>query len=382
MLLEQVLTVLTWAFWIILLTGAGLYLWRTARLRGLGAALRQLLRLRWVLILLALAIGITLIYRSVIFVEPQQVGVVISLVAPDGYRDRPLRSGLRFLVPLAEEVKRYPIYWQTYTMASKPTEGQKPGDDSILARTADGQEVSLDSSVIFQVDTEEVIRLHIEWQGRYIEDFVRPVVRGLVRTQVSQYTVDEVNSSKRLDLERDLDDQVRAVFQGKGLILDRFILRNIAFSPEYAAAVEQKQIALQGKIQAEYQAEQVRRLAQGEADATRTRAQGEAEAVRTKAAAQADALTLIAQALARNKDLLTYQYIEKLSPAIRVMLVPSNVPYILPLPSMEEPGASATPAPAVPSTSGETKTETLPAPAAPVGITPAPTRTPTPTRGP
>jgi regulator of protease activity HflC (stomatin/prohibitin superfamily) len=334
------------------------------------------------LILLALAIGITLIYRSVIFVEPQQVGVVISLVAPDGYRDRPLRSGLRFLVPLAEEVKRYPIYWQTYTMASKPTEGQKPGDDSILARTADGQEVSLDSSVIFQVDTEEVIRLHIEWQGRYIEDFVRPVVRGLVRTQVSQYTVDEVNSSKRLDLERDLDDQVRAVFQGKGLILDRFILRNIAFSPEYAAAVEQKQIALQGKIQAEYQAEQVRRLAQGEADATRTRAQGEAEAVRTKAAAQADALTLIAQALARNKDLLTYQYIEKLSPAIRVMLVPSNVPYILPLPSMEEPGASATPAPAVPSTSGETKTETLPAPAAPVGITPAPTRTPTPTRGP
>ena len=268
MLLEQSLTFVTWAVWIIFAVGVILYLWRTVRLRGLGAALRGLLT-RTTLALLGVAIALTLVHSSVLFVEPQQIGVVISLVAPDGYRDRPLRSGLRFLVPLAEEVKLYPLSWQTYTMASKPTEGQKPGDDSIMARTSDGQEVSIDSSTIFQIDTEEVIRIHIEWQGRYIEDFVRPVVRGLVRTQVSQYKVDEVNSSKRLDLERDLDDQVRAVFKDKGLILDRFILRNIAFSQEYAASVEEKQVALQAKTQAEYQAESVRKLAQGEADATR-----------------------------------------------------------------------------------------------------------------
>ena len=346
MLLEQVLTFLTWSIWIIFFTVVILYLWRTARTRGLIVSLRRLISLRLPLTLLAIAIGVTLIFRSVIFIEPQEVGVVISLVTPDGYRDRPLRSGLRWLVPLAEEVKRYPVYWQTYTMASKPTEGDKAGDDSILARTSDGQEVSIDSSVIFQIDTEEVIRIHIEWQGRYIEDFVRPVVRGLVRTQVSQYTVDEVNSSKRLDLERDLDDQARAAFLEKGLILDRFILRNIAFSPEYAASVEQKQVALQGKIQAEYQAEQVRRLAQGEADATRTRAQGEASAIQVKAQAQAEALKLIADALARDKDLLTYQYIDKLSPAIRVMLVPNNAPYILPLPTPEDGSSLTTPGPA------------------------------------
>ncbi len=346
MSLEQALAVLTWSIWIIFLAVVILYLWRTARTRGVAMALRRLFSLRPVLPFLLIAVAITLIYRSVVFVEPQRVGVVISLVSPGGYRDRPLRSGLCWLVPLLEEAKLYPISWQTYTMASKPTEGQKAGDDSIMARTSDGQEVSIDSSVIFQIDPEEVIRIHIEWQGRYIEDFVRPVVRGLVRTQVSQYTVDEVNSSKRLDLERDLDDQVRAVFQGKGLILDRFILRNIAFSPEYAASVEQKQVALQGKLQAEYQAEQVRRKAQGEADAVRTKAKGEADAILVKAEAQTEGLKLIADALAKNKDLLTYQYIEKLSPAIRVMLVPSNAPYLLPLPTLEEQGGQAAPTPA------------------------------------
>jgi regulator of protease activity HflC (stomatin/prohibitin superfamily) len=363
MLLEQILTVLTWSVWIVFFAVVILFLWRTARIHGLAASLRRLFSLRVPLALLLVAVGITLLNRSVVFIEPQQVAVVISLTSPGGYRDRPLRSGLHLIVPLLEEVKRYPINWQTYTMASKPTEGDKPGNDSIVARTADGQEVSLDSSVIFQIDPEEVIRLHIEWQGRWVEGFVRPVVRGLVRTQVSQYTVDEVNSSKRLDLERDLDDQARAAFLEKGLILDRFILRNIAFSPEYAAAVEQKQIALQGKIEAEYQADAVRRLALGDSDATRTRAQG-----------QADALALIAEQLAKNKELLTYQYIEKLSPAIRVMLVPNNAPYILPLPTLEEQSAQTTPAPALRPT--ETVTATLAAPTTPAGPTPAPTRGP------
>jgi len=363
-MLQQVLAILTWSIWIIYAVAVVLYLWRTARVRGLGAALRGLLT-RATLVLLLIAIGITLLYRSVLFVEPQQVGVVVSLISPDGYRDRPLRSGLRWIVPFAEEVTIYPIFWQTYTMASKPTEGQKAGDDSILARTSDGQEVSLDSSIIFQIDPEEVIRIHIEWQGRYMEDFVRPVVRGLVRTQVSQYTVDEVNSYKRLDLERDLDKQVRVVFQEKGLVLDRFILRNIAFSPEYAASVEQKQIALQNKMAAEYQAEQMRKLAQGEADATRTKAQ-----------AQSDALKMIADALAKDKNLLTYQYIEKLAPALRAMLVPSTGQYILPLPTFEDQALAATPAPTVRATQPVTATVSAPSTPANNRPTPAPTRRP------
>ena len=360
MLLGTILTVLTWSVWIIFFAVVIMSLWRTARTRGLGAALRQLLT-RVPIALLLVALGITVIRLTVLFIEPNEVGVVTSLISPEGYRDRPLRSGLRFIVPLAEQVTRYPIYWQTYTMGANPGEQQTGADDSIVARTSDGQEVSIDSSVIFQIDPEEVIRIHIEWQGRYIEDFVRPVVRGLVRTLVSQYTVDEVNSAKRLDLENDLDIQIRAVFKDKGLILDRFILRNVAFSPEYAAAVEQKQIALQAKIQADYQAAAVRTLAQGDADAARTKAQG-----------QADALNLINQALSKNKDLLTYQYIDKLSPAIRVMLVPSNAPYILPLPSLEDQSALATPTPTVRAT--QTVTPTL---AAPGNTNNRPTPTPT-----
>jgi regulator of protease activity HflC (stomatin/prohibitin superfamily) len=156
----------------------------------------------------------------------------------------------------------------------------------------------------------------------------------MVRTQVSQFTVREVNSSVRKDLQATLDRLLREEFADKGLILDRFLLRDITFSQEYATAVEQKQVALEGEAEKRHQAQQIRNLAQGRADAIEIEAQ-----------AQANALRLIAEALKQNKDLLTYHYIDKLAPNIRAMLVPSQTPLILPLPNLDDVNGPELPAP-------------------------------------
>jgi regulator of protease activity HflC (stomatin/prohibitin superfamily) len=217
-------------------------------------------------------------------------------------------------------------------MASSYGEGNHVGNDSIRARTSDGQEVLLNCSVIFRIDSEQAVLLHIEWQDRYLEEFVRPTTRALVRRQVSQFTVEEVNSSSRRDLEADLDRRLRETFAEKGLILDEFLLRDITFSPEYSAAIENKQVALEEQIRADYEAERARRIARGQADAILIEAQGRAEA-----------LALIGATLAENRDLLTYRYIEKLSQNIRVMLVPTDAPLILPLDKMLDSTDTLTP---------------------------------------
>ncbi len=170
-----------------------------------------------------------------------------------------------------------------------------------------------------------------------------------------------MNSSKRLDLERDINDELRTAFEEKGFVLDRFILRNIAFSPEYATEIEQKQVAQQAIIESQHKADQVRELARGDADAAITRANGDAEATRIRAQAQSDALKAIDQALSQDKSLLTYNYIDKLAPNVKVMLVPNNAPYLLPLPDLN---AETTITPTV------TSTSTLPTgPVVPTGIT-------------
>ncbi len=349
---------------------------------GLTIALLRLFSLR-VMVPILLAVLISLLSAAVVFVQPTDVGVVISLVSPGGIRPQPLRSGLHVIIPVLENEVSYPISWQTYTMSGKPTEGQKTGDDSIRARTSDGQEVRLDSSIIFRISQDRVVTLHIDWQSRYIDDFVRPVVRGVVRTQVSQFTVQEVNSSARRDLEITLERLLRNEFAAKGLIVDQFLVRDITFTDEYAAAIELKQVALEDEERTLHQAQQMRNLAEGRRDQLKTEASGEAEATLLKADAQAKALKLISESLNGDPKLLTYEYISKLSPNIRVMLVPNNSPLMLPLPDLEQLDATIAPTTtlsatqAVSATAAATSAATVPvAPQATPKATPSSLPTP------
>ena len=360
-MIDQLLSFITAAAWALFLAAVVLYAIVNTRRYGPVSTLLRLFSLRFIAPLLVVLV-ISYLNWSLVFIQPQEVGVIISILSARGYRDQPFQSGLHWIVPLAEKVVVYPISWQTYTMSATPTEGQQVGDDSIAARTSDGQQVNIDCSVIFRIDPEQVVRVHIDWQDRYTQDFVRPEVRGIVRTEVSQYKVDEINSSKRRDLETDLDKQVRAAFEEKGLTLDRFILRNIGFSPEYAAAVEAKQVALQGSIQKGYEADQVRQLAGGEADRIKIEAQAQADARLVQAQAEAQALQMVSGALKQNPNLVTYEYVQKLAPDVRVMLVPNNAPYLLPLPDMSVTGTLTTTLPI-------TNSLALPAPGAPITTT-------------
>ena len=302
--------------------------------------------------ILVLAVLLTIVAAGLVFIEPPERGVVISALSPTGYREQALEPGLRWIIPFAERVVRYPISRQTYTMSIAAQEGQIYGDDSITARTADGQEVFIDASVIFEIDPAKVVEVHIRWQDRYANELVRALTRGIIRDAVSQYGVEEVYSTKRGEMTQQVFDALAIKLAENGLRLVDFVLRNITFSPEYAASIEQKQIAEQQAQQARFvveqkrqEAEQARQVAQGRADAAVIQAKGEAESRLIQAEAEAKALQIISEALKDNPELLTYQYITKLSPNIQALFLPSNAPFIFPLPDVYNPNSNPAPAP-------------------------------------
>jgi regulator of protease activity HflC (stomatin/prohibitin superfamily) len=274
--------------------------------------------------------------------------MVLSALSPTGYRAETLPPGIHFIIPGFETVVRYPISRQTYTMSATTGEGAVTGDDSITARTSDGQSVFIDASVIYTLDPNKISQVHIEWQNRY-QDIVDQIRKGLT-----------------------------AKLADNGLVLVDFVLRNITFSPEYSASIEQKQIAAQQAEQAKLvveskkqEAEQARQTAQGQADAAVITAKGAAEARLINADAEAKALVLISQAIKDNPSLLTYQYITKLAPNIQTMLLPSNAPFLFPIPSMNGSGVQTQ------TTDQPTVVPTAPpAPPAPTTVPAVPTPTP------
>jgi regulator of protease activity HflC (stomatin/prohibitin superfamily) len=296
-----------------------------------------------IIALVIVSVLATVVGAGIVFVAPTERGVVVSpyaFRAPDGYLKAPLSPGLHWIVP-GEQTVLYTISRQTYTMSTSVGEGQVTGDDSIQARTKDGQVVFIDASVIYAIDPSKVIQLHIDWQERYQDEVVRPLARGIIRDMASQYGVEEIVSTQRTELEQKITDQLRLKMGENNLELVDFILRDLHFSDQYAAAIEQKQIAQQQALQAQFvveqrkqEAEQARQVAQGQADAAVIAAKGAAQARILQAEAEAQALLDIEAALKNNPDLLTYQYITKLSPNVQVMLLPNSSPFILTLPDL------------------------------------------------
>ena len=297
-----------------------------------------------VILIVILALLLSTVSAGMIFIQPDERGVVISAIQSKGYRDAALQPGLRWVIPFAENVQIYSISRQTYTMSVATTEGDVIGDDSIRARTKDGQEVYIDASVIYGIDPEKVVLLHINWQDRFQDEVVRPLARGIIRDMVSQYGVEEIVSTKRVDLEDKITREMETKLSENDLVLVDFVLRDIHFSDEYAAAVEQKQIAEQTALQAQFivqqkkqEAEQARQVAQGQADSVVIQAKGAAEARLIQAQAEARALEYISPILRDNPNILTYQYITKLAPDIKVMLLPNGSPFLFSLPELTAP---------------------------------------------
>jgi regulator of protease activity HflC (stomatin/prohibitin superfamily) len=321
---------------------------------------------------------ITTIGAGLVFITANQRGVVVSAVAPKGYRDKPLMPGLHWVIPFAETVTTYDISRQTYTMSAAQNEGQVKGDDSITIRTRDGQQVSVDASVIYAVDPAKIIPLHIQWQNRYQTNVVRPLAQGIIRDYASQYSIEEIISAKRSELEQGITNDMSKRFEEYDLILIDFVLRDLRFSPEYAAAVEQKQIAQQQALQSQYvvdqkqqEAQQAREVAKGQADATVLIAQGDADALKLKAQAQAQAWAALVEVLRNNPELLTYEYIQKIAPNLQVIYLPSGTPLLLP--AVSSPSST---------TSSSLVPTTAPTPAPTPSPTPSPTTTPTPSSTP
>ncbi len=351
------------AAWVVFIGVLGLVVLRATRDRPLHNG-------GWlVLAFFVVAVVFSSVSAGMVFINPEERGVVISALQPTGYRPEALTPGLRWVIPFFESVVTYPISRQTYTMSIAPNEGAIKGDDSITARTQDGQELLVDASVIFAIDPNKVINVHIYWKNSYIDGLIRPQARGAIRDVISQYGVQDVVSNKRQEMTDKIRTQLEQKLSENGLMLVDFIIRNLTFSTEYAASVEQKQIAEQQAQQAKFvveqrkqEAEQARQVAQGVADAAVIRAKGDADARLIQAEAEAKALNMLAAALKDNPDLLSYQYITKLAPNTQVMLLPSNSPFLYSLPNL----GSLTNVPQ-PTTTPTTPT-TLP--------TPAPTATP------
>ena len=150
-------------------------------------------------------------------------------------------------------------------------------DEKLTVIAVNGLAMQLDASVRYRVVPEELVALQQEIGPRYFETILEPVLRSEARRVIGRYTPEELYSTKRDLIEREIREELRQKIAGRHLVLEAVLIRNIELPPPIREAIDKKLAAEQEVLKMKYlleiakaTAEQQRIEAQGIADYNRT----------------------------------------------------------------------------------------------------------------
>lgn len=204
---------------------------------------------------------ILLSFSSFVIINPGQAGVLSILGKA---RDGALLEGVHFKPPLISAVDIYDMTVQKFEVPAQSS-------------TRDLQDLSASFAINFRLDPTQVVEIRRK-QGtlqNVVSKIIAPQTQESFKIAAARRTVEEA-ITKRDELKQDFDQALDERLEKYGIIVLDTSVVDLAFSPEFSRAVEEKQIAEQRAQRAVY----VAREAEQEAQAEINRAKGKAEAQR------------------------------------------------------------------------------------------------------
>lgn len=242
-------------------------------------------------IIIIIVMACVLAISCLVQIGPGEIGVPILF---GSVQDNVLRSGLNVVNPLVD-VEKLDTKIQTYTMSEVKDEGAVRGDDAITTLSSDGLSLKLDVSVWFKLGENDAPNLLRTIGTDYIEKIVRPATRTALRDVSVMFNATDIYSTKRDDFTNQIAKNLEKSFEGKGIILEKVLLRNVELPEKVKEAINEK-------IAAEQRAQQMVYVLQKEKQ--------EAERKKVEASGIAEAQRIISNTI--NSQYLQWKYIETL----------------------------------------------------------------------
>lgn len=214
------------------------------------------------------------VLMSGLVVQAGHVGVVTTFGAVE---PGVLYPGFHLRIPFVNQIHQVDVRVQPHNFKE------------IEAASYEQQSVKLTGTMNYHLDPARANELYQNVGLDFATKVIDPAFSDFIKEVVPHYRASEI--LQRRDEIRQLTREKLGQNLGRyGIIVDDIYISNIAFSPEYQQAIEQKQTQQQNVgreeqvlAQKEIQARQKLVDAKGEADAAIERARGEAEANRVRA---------------------------------------------------------------------------------------------------
>ncbi|WP_435131996.1 prohibitin family protein [Formosa sp. A9] len=214
--------------------------------------------LPFVILIVALII---LISKSAITIGSGEAGVLYKTFGGGVVTDEPpLGEGFHVVAPwnkvFVYEVRQQEIYERMNVLSSN------------------GLDIKLEASAWFQPQYENLGKLHKEKSEMYKERILLPAIRSAARSVVGRYTPEQLYSSKRDAIQKEIFEETKSIVDDQYIQLNEILVRDVALPPSIKDAIERKLKQEQESLEYEFRLV----TAQKEAQKQIIEAQGKADA--------------------------------------------------------------------------------------------------------
>jgi regulator of protease activity HflC (stomatin/prohibitin superfamily) len=112
--------------------------------------------------------------------------------------------------------------------------------EQLIVLSSNGLTIRVDASIRFRPKTEELFELQTEIGPNYADKVVAPVVRSEARKVFGRYQPEEIYSTKREEIERSIYDEVLKALEGKHVIVEAVLVRDVELPDAIKTAIADK----------------------------------------------------------------------------------------------------------------------------------------------
>lgn len=178
----------------------------------------------WAKTSVATLFGVIIVFGSFVIVGPQDRGIIVRT----GSINRILESGLKFKLPLVEDVIKIDVS----TVALPVSE---------LAYSKDGQIITIEATINYSVNPSSIESVYREYKKDYQNRVIIPAVKEAIKSTISNYTAQGI-----LDGRAKIPSEMKAAMPSdmleKGFLISGVLITNIDFDDAYEAAIKNKQV--------------------------------------------------------------------------------------------------------------------------------------------
>jgi regulator of protease activity HflC (stomatin/prohibitin superfamily) len=241
-----------------------------------------------------LVVAILLVRPTIAYIEPGHVGIVINR-AGGGVSPTPLGPGFHLRNPLLTAITEYPTFMQTLVLTRESTEGS-PNNDEINVNSIEGQPLSLDVSMSFELDGARVPALYQTFRtdiGTISHGFIKQAVRQSLQETVGQEMIADILGPKKAETVTRTQAALQKRLDPYGISVRQFTLNEFRAPKAVMDAISLKNVMSQQALTAQNELQKNTFQAQGDS----IKAAGRAKAIMAEAEAQAKANELLSRSI-------------------------------------------------------------------------------------